>query len=141
MLDFQGKLLEHECTYSPEELKKHNPLKHSFADGMYIREVINEPGQIIITKIHKQCHPFFLMYGDMSILTDSGVIKLTGPHYGVTEPGTKRIIYTHTKCKFVTVHLTEKTDLDGIEDEVIAKDFSDPKLRAQDIEVLKRYLK
>jgi len=136
IVEFQQKL-EDNCAYkSQEEINSHNPLKHSFADGMYIREVVNEPNQVIVTKIHKQKHPFFLLEGEMSILTDDGVVRVSAPHYGITEPGTKRVIYTHSECKFVTVHLTEKTDLAEIEQEVIAKDFKDPVITAKDIELL-----
>ena len=138
MMEFQKRLEQNEnSAKTPEELEVHNPLKHSFADGMYVREIVNAAGQIIVTKIHKQKHPFFLMSGEMSILTDDGVIKLTGPHYGITEAGTKRVIYTHTECKFVTVHLTDKVDLAEIEEEVIAKDYTDPLLAMQDMNLLR----
>ena len=33
-----------------EELNKYNPLKHTFADGYYIREVNTPAGQLLITK-------------------------------------------------------------------------------------------
>ena len=133
---FQEDIEQHGASYSGADIEKVNPLKHTFADGMYIREIINPANHIIVTKIHKQKHPFFLLYGEMSILTDDGVIKVAGPHYGVTEVGTKRIIYTHTECKFVTVHLTDKTELDDIEADIIAKDFSDPMLIAHNIDLL-----
>jgi hypothetical protein len=136
VLEFQGVIENNSACQSQEEMIARNPLRHSFADGMYIREVVNEPNQIIATKIHKQKHPYFLMEGEMSVLTDEGVKRIKAPHYGITEAGTKRIIYTHTECKFVTVQRTDKTDLEEIEDEVIAKDFNDPVLTAQDIELL-----
>jgi len=43
----------------------------------------------------------------------------------VTAVGTKRIIYTHTDCTFVTVHPTDLKDTDQIEDELIAKDYKE----------------
>ena len=51
-----------------EEVLKLNPLKHMFADGCYIREIYNPAGQILLTKIHKKKHPFFLMEGEMLVL-------------------------------------------------------------------------
>lgn len=130
--DFQ-KVLES----TPAELQVVNPLVHQFAEGMYIREINCEAGQIIVTKIHKQKHPYFLLEGDLSILTEEGVVRVKAPHYAITEPGTKRVIYVHEKCRFITVQRTDKTDLDEIEDEVIAKDFSDPALLEQE---MKTYL-
>ena len=103
--------------------EKSNPVKHSFADGCYIREIFNPAGELIVTKIHKKEHPFFLMKGKMTILTENGFEYREAPYYGITYPGTKRVIYAHTDCLFVTVHVTNETDLEKIEEEVIAKDF------------------
>jgi len=120
-----------------EDLHKTNPVKHTFADGCYIREIFNPAGLLIITAIHKKKHPFFLMEGEMSILTDDGTMHIKAPHHGVTLPGTKRVIYTHTDCVFITVHATESTDIKEIEEEVIAKDFNDPDISLEDIKLLK----
>lgn len=110
-----------------------NPLKHTFADGCYIREIFNPKGELIVTKIHKVAHPYFLLKGDMSIATEEGPKRVKAPYYGVTPAGTKRIIYTHEDCVFVTVHVTKETDLRKIEEEVIAKDF----LEIDELEVKK----
>ena len=108
-----------------EALQKANPLKHSFADGCYIREIFNPKGELLVTKIHKVSHPFFLLKGDMTILMEDGIKRIRAPHYGITPAGTKRIIYCHEDCVFVTVHATKLTDIDKIEEEVISKDFDE----------------
>jgi hypothetical protein len=120
-----------------EELERVNPLKHSFADGCYIREVFNPADELIVTKIHKKTHPYFLVEGEMSVLTEDGVVNLKAPHNGITLAGTKRVIYTHTDCRFITVHVTNSTDLKDIENEVIAKDFADKEISIDNIELLK----
>ena len=125
---------------SEEDLHNLNPIKNSFADGCYIREIFNPANELLVTKIHKKEHPFFLMSGEMSILTDDGVVYLKAPHHGITKVGTKRIIYTHTDCVFVTVHATELTDVKEIEEEVIAKDFADPTITANDLKLLKKII-
>lgn len=102
-----------------------NPLKHSFADGCYIREIFNPAHELIVTKIHKLAHPYFLLEGEMSILTEEGVKRIKAPHYGITPAGTKRVIFTHTDCVFVTVHVTKERDLTKIEEEVIAKTWDE----------------
>tara|TARA_R110002096_G_scaffold26526_3_gene81899 strand:- start:1232 stop:1834 length:603 start_codon:yes stop_codon:yes gene_type:complete len=121
---------------SKEDSDKLNPVKHSFADGCYIREIFNPAGELIVTAIHKKEHPFFLMQGEMSILTEDGIKHLKAPHHGITKPGTKRIIYTHTDCIFITVHATEETDVAKIEEQVIAKDFQDPLITQEDMKLL-----
>lgn len=142
--DFRNTIVEFEETVrdaggwlDKQDMDDLNPVKHSFADGCYIREIFNPAGELLVTKIHKKKHPFFLMKGKMSILTEEGVKHIEGPHHGITEPGTKRIIYTHTDCVFVTVHATDSTDVVEIEKEVIAENFEDPLITLDDINKLK----
>lgn len=108
-----------------DALDKACPLKHSFGDGVYVREIFNPKGMLLITKIHKIAHPFFLLKGDMSILTEEGVKRIKAPYHGITPAGTKRIIYAHEDIVFVTVHVTNKTDPKEIEEDIIAKDFTE----------------
>ena len=136
IVEFEDKLNNSELALSQKELHEKNPVKHSFADGCYIREIFNPAGELLVTKIHKKEHPFFLMKGKMSILTEDGVKHVEATHHGITKPGTKRIIYTHTDCVFVTVHATDKTDVDEIEKEVIANDFNDPAISLEEFKQL-----
>lgn len=101
------------------------PLIHTFADGMYIREIRVPKGNLVVTKIHKLTHPFFLLQGECSILTEEGVKRIKAPYSGITQVGTKRIIYIHEDVIWTTVHATEKTDLKEIEEDIIAKDFKE----------------
>ena len=125
IMKVQENIENHPNGLTGEALEKLNPLKHSFADGCYIREIFNPKGELLVTKIHKVSHPFFLMKGDMTILMEDGIKRIRAPHYGITPAGTKRIIYCHEDCVFVTVHATKLTDIKAIEEEVIAKDFDE----------------
>jgi|TARA_R100000789_G_C2992257_1_gene146428 hypothetical protein len=116
-------MIESNQTLKNNDLEKVNPLKHSFADGCYIREIFNPKNIFLVTKIHKVSHPYFLLKGEMTIMSEDGEKRIKAPHYGITHAGTKRIIYTHEDCIFVTVHVTDETDIEKIEEEVIAKDF------------------
>ena len=136
IMEVQENLENHPDGLTGEALQKLNPLKHSFADGCYIREIFNPKGELLITKIHKVSHPFFLLKGDMTILMEDGIKRIKAPHYGITPAGTKRIIYCHEDCMFVTVHATKLTDIDKIEEEVIAKDFDE--FDKEEIERFKR---
>ena len=134
--NFEQELLDSGLAYTGKEADKINPLKHSFADGCYIREIFMPAGQIIVSKIHKKLHPYFILKGKVSILTDNGVKHLEAPYSGMTKPGTKRVLYIHEDTVFVTVSVTDKTDIKEIEDEVIAKDFQDPLITKADLESL-----
>jgi hypothetical protein len=133
---FHNMLENSEISMSQEELHEQNKVTHDFADGCYIRRIFNPAGLLLVTKIHKRTHPFFLMSGKMSVFTEDGVVHLEGPHHGITRAGTKRVIYTHTDCVFVTVHVTDSTDLSEIEEEVIAKDFDDPEISLEGVKNL-----
>ncbi|MFW0776267.1 MAG: hypothetical protein ACN2B6_00925 [Rickettsiales bacterium] len=108
-----------------EAISAANPVKHRFGDGCYVREVFNPAGAYIVTKIHKKDHPFFLMKGEMTIFSEDGYRVVKAPHYGITRAGTKRFICAHTDCVFVTVHVTNKTNIDDIEKEVICGSFEE----------------
>ena len=123
-----------------DELNEMNPVKHTFAGGCYIREIFNPAGLILVTKIHKKEHPYFLMKGKMSILTEDGVKTVEAPHNGVTPPGTKRVIFTHEDCVFITVHATDKTTPEEVEEDVIAKNFNDEDISLKEIEALGKAL-
>ena len=101
------------------------PLKHTFADGMYIREITMPKEMFIASKIHKTDHPYFVMSGDVSVVTEEGVVRIKAPYWGITKAGTKRALYTHEETVWCTVHATKETDLKLIEEEVIAKDFNE----------------
>ncbi len=101
------------------------PLEHHFADGLYIRKMTAPAGMINVSKLHKTNHPFFILEGDVSILTEKGIVRITAPHFGITPAGTKRVVYFHEETVWVTVHATKETDLQKIEDEVIAKTFGE----------------
>jgi hypothetical protein len=101
------------------------PVKHTFADGIYVRELSVPKGMLVVTKIHKITHPYFLLKGDVSVLTESGVVRIKAPFSGITPAGTKRICYIHEDCVWTTVHATKETDLDKIEEEIIAKTYED----------------
>lgn len=104
---------------------KINPVKHTFIGGCYVREIFNPKGELIVTKIHKKAHPFFLLKGEMSILTEKGVKRIKAPYSGVTLIGTRRIIFTHEPCVFVTVHAVDSENVEEAEKEIIADSFDD----------------
>lgn len=101
------------------------PLKHSFVDGAYVREITMPKGMLVVSKIHKVTHPYFVMKGDVSVLTEEGVVRIKAPYSGITKAGTKRLLYTHEETVWTTIHITKETDLEKIEGEIIAKTFDE----------------
>lgn len=102
------------------------PLKHSFAPGIYVRQISIPAGTLIVGKIHKHEHPNFLLEGKVLVLTESGgVEELEAPLSIISPAGTKRLVYAHTDVVWTTVHATQETDLEKIEEETIATSFEE----------------
>jgi quercetin dioxygenase-like cupin family protein len=102
------------------------PLKHSFAPGVYVREIFIPKGTLIVGKIHKHAHPNFLMKGEVSVYTeDGGIERLKAPLSMISPAGTKRVVYAHEDTLWITVHVTNETDLKNIEEQVIAKNYGE----------------
>jgi len=71
-------------------------------------------------------------------LTEDGIQHIKAPHQGITKPGTKRAIYTHSECVFITVHATENTTIDDVEDEVVCTKYEDLPDGCDAIDMLKK---
>ena len=113
------------------------PLEHQFVDGAYVR-TIKIPADIVMTsKIHKVTHPYFIMRGEVDVMTEYGMQRIKAPYQGITKAGTKRILRTYTETIWVTVHVTDETDLDKIEEQVIAKSYTELK-EDGDVKIIKQ---
>lgn len=100
------------------------PLKHSFAEGVYVREIFIPKGTILTGKIHRHSHPNFLMKGEVIVATEYGGREhLKAPMSMISKAGTKRAIIALEDTVWVTVHVTDETDLQKIEDYVIAPSY------------------
>jgi len=90
-------------------------LEESLTPGIYIRELTMPAGQIVISEIHKQKHPFLITQGKVSVYDGHTMQLYDAPFKGITEPGTKRILYTHERTTWITFHPVEFTSLDEVD--------------------------
>jgi len=97
------------------------PVVHHFSKGVYARELHIPAGTILTGKIHKYPQLNILSKGEISVLTEEGVKRVSAPFHIVSPAGTKRIAYAHSDCVWTTVHGTEETDVDKIEAQFIAQ--------------------
>ena len=115
------------------------PLTHSFAPNMYVREIQIPAGMLVVGKIHKHEHPNFLLKGSVAVLTeDGGVQVLDAPCYMISPAGTKRALFTYSDTCWVTVHNNPDniTNTDELENQIIAKDYSDSVLTENQVKAL-----
>ena len=101
------------------------PLRHIFTDGAYARELTMPAGSVVVGKIHKHSHLNFITKGKVAVVTEFGKEVFTAPYTFVSQPGTKRVVYILEETVWTTVHVTPETDLEKIEDYVIAKSFEE----------------
>jgi len=86
---------------SPIEL----PLVHRFTDGLYVREIFMPKGALITSKIHKTRHQFMVLKGEVSVMTEDGIEqRIKAPYIGITDAGTRRVLYIHEDCIWATCH-------------------------------------
>ena len=90
--------------------------KHSFADGIYIREMRMKKGQLGFSAIHKHSYGFFLLSGILASSKEDGVEEFVGPCYVISPQGAKRIVYAIEDCVITTIHAnpTNTEDLDEL---------------------------
>ena len=96
--------------------------EHFFSPGMYCRRVFRPAGTLIVGKVHKQPHFFLCAKGEIIAWTENGMKKLQAGDVVESKPGTKRITLATQDSIGITVHKTDKTDLDDIEAELIEPD-------------------
>ena len=129
ILDFQSMLIN---SADEENIVTHQdskvfPLKHTFADGIYVRQMSMRKGSIVVGAIHKHLHVWFLLTGHISVVTEDATEDYIAPCYVVATPGTKRVIYANKESIFVNIHKnpTNSQDISWLEKEIVAKDFKE----------------
>jgi hypothetical protein len=104
------------------------PVTHRFTDGCYLREIFMPKDTIIIGKIHATEHFNIILKGDVTVITAEGQERHQAPYTFVSGAGVQKVVYMHTDCVWQTVHVTESTDLDQIEKEVIVENYDQLKI-------------
>lgn len=102
------------------------PTVHRFAPGIYLREVHIPKDTLLVGKLHKYEHLNFISKGKVSVLTKDGAAYYEAPCTMISSAGTKRALYTHEDTIWSVIHPNkdDTQDLEKIEDEHIAKDYS-----------------
>jgi len=103
------------------------PLKHTFTDGIYIRQMSMKKDSFVIGKIHKHNHVWFLLTGMISVADENDTVDHIAPCYVEAPSGSKRMIYAHEDSIWVNIHAnpTNTQDLEELEELIIAKDYEE----------------
>ena len=105
------------------------PLKHTFADGIYVRQMSMEEGSCVIGAIHNHLHVWFLLTGCISVATEDVVEDYIAPCYVVATPGTKRVIYANEDSIFVNIHKnpSNNKNIEELEKEIVSASYEEYK--------------
>jgi len=96
------------------------PVVHHFTPGLYCREIHMPAGGVLTSKIHKTEHPFVVSKGHCIVYLNRDEWEdIRAPHFGVTKPGTRRLLFILEDTVWTTFHPTDLTDLLEIEDALI----------------------
>lgn len=112
------------------------PVTHRFAPGVYLREIFMPKGTIVVGKIHKTEHFNVLVSGRCTVFTVEGMSHHEAPDTFISAAGIQKVVVMHDDCQWQTIHVTDKTDIDEIEKEVIAEDYDQVDIEALTKKVL-----
>ena len=103
------------------------PLKHTFADGIYIRQMDMKIGSAVVGAIHNHLHVWFLLTGHLAVSTEDAIEEFIAPCYVVADPGSKRVIYAMEDSIFVNIHKNPKNikNIEKLEKEIVSLTFKD----------------
>jgi len=106
---------------------KNFPLKHTFADGIYIRQMDMKADSVVVGAIHNHLHVWFLLTGRLAVITEDTTEEFISPCYVLATPGSKRVIYAVEDSIFVNVHKNPNNikDIKKLEDEIVSLTFED----------------
>lgn len=94
------------------------PVRHTFAPGLYAREMTIPKGVTAVGAVHKTEHITTISKGRILMMTDEGIQELCAPYTGVSKAGIKRAAYALEETVMTCYHPTNETDLDKLAEEL-----------------------
>ena len=106
---------------------KISPIKHTFDDGIYIRQMDMVKGGVVVGAIHKHLHAWFLLTGHITVATVETTEDYIAPCYVVSTPGFKRVILANEDSIFVNIHKNPSNtqNIDELEKEIVALNYEE----------------
>ena len=103
------------------------PLKHSFADQVYVRQMDMKKDTLVVGAIHNHLHVWFLLTGSLTVVTETSQEDYLAPCYVISKPGVKRVIYAHEDSIFVNIHKNPDNteDIDELEARIVSKNYKE----------------
>ncbi len=109
--------LQREMLGMPQATGMHT--EHTFHGGMYCRRLFRPAGTVIVGRVHKKAHLFVCVSGEIIAWSESGMRRLLPGDLIESHPGTKRVTYAVKDSVGMTVHRTDQTELEALEEELL----------------------
>jgi hypothetical protein len=99
------------------------PFAESLAGGLYTRTLFIPKGCELVGKIHRKPCVNIVAKGDITIMTETGLLRVQAG-YSVTSPaGIQKIGFAHEDTIFINVFRTDVTDIGQVEKDLICESF------------------
>ena len=97
-----------------------------FVEGLYGRELLIPKGVLVVSRVHKRPLINVISKGHVIILDVNGRREVQAPATFVDEKaGTQRVVYAVEETVWNTIHPTELTTEEGLEEEMTTASYSE----------------
>ncbi len=112
------------------------PLTHTFSEGVYAREIFMPKGMIVAGHIHTTTHLNIVSLGKAKVwMSDTKeIIEVVAPYTFESKAGVRKVLFIEEDMFWTTIHLTDLTDVEEIENAVLDKKASE-NLELEDLRV------
>lgn len=104
---------------------------HSFADGMYTREMHVEKGEMIVGEIHRNDHIVNLLKGSLVVIDEFGNRRLDAPASFISKAGVKRVGFILEDTVWQDIHRTDKTNIEEAEKEIFVSSYDEIEIEGE----------
>lgn len=110
------------------------PLKHNFSEGVYVREITMPTNTYVLGHEHTTTHLNMISKGACVLADiDTGeIIDIVAPYTFESKAGVRKLLYIVEECVWSTVHVTEETNIDKLEDLLIKPSDTCKRLKTKD---------
>jgi len=97
------------------------PLQHHFSPGVYVREITMPTDTFVLGHKHTTTHLNIISKGicRLSDVETGEVVELIAPCTFESKAGVQKFLYIVEECVWSTVHVTEETNIDKLEEMLI----------------------
>jgi hypothetical protein len=101
------------------------PLFHSFADGMYTREIHFNKGDLIVGAIHKNEYFVNVLKGRIWVVSEFGAKEIIAPASFTAKAGVKHIGFTLEDTVWSDTHKVNSDNVEEAEKEIFADSYEE----------------